>query len=160
MQGLTEEEKKKIFEEEKARLEAQEKLKRDRSRKRNIGCLSIIVILGLLLIIGHQLQKKEKPILKPPPKQIIKPTEEEEKMLKDLIEAKLVEKVNPELNEAWVDPVSWGLLKYDEKRNLARFLAIYCGKKKGTGLYWVNILDSYSGKKLANYSESWGFKVY
>lgn len=42
---------------------------------------------------------------------------------------------------------------------MALFLAEYCGKKKGTGLNWVEIKDIYSGKKLAKY-DSWRFKTY
>jgi hypothetical protein len=85
---------------------------------------------------------------------------EDEKMLKDLMESGIVENVNANMNEATVDPASWARMKFDAKKYLGCFLATYCGKKKGTGLNWVDILDSYSGKKLAKYSETFGFKVY
>jgi hypothetical protein len=85
---------------------------------------------------------------------------QDKKMMRDLEEAKLVESVNPDLNEAYVNPLTWAGMKFDEKKHLAWFLATYCGKKKGTGLNWVEIKDVYSGKVLAKYSESWGFKVY
>lgn len=85
---------------------------------------------------------------------------QEEKMMKDMLEAGLVEKINPELNEAFVDPSVWARMKYQDKEYLGRFLAFYCGKKKGTNLNWVDIRDSYTGKKFAKYSEAWGFKVY
>ena len=88
------------------------------------------------------------------------PTAEDEKMLKDLMESGIVESVNANMNEATVDPASWARMKFDAKKHLGWFLATYCGKKKGTGLNWVDILDSYSGKKLAKYSEAYGFKVY
>lgn len=67
MVSLTPEEKKKIYEEEKARLEAQEKLKKiaeekekraqaDRKAKENLmgcyGCLAIIVIVVLISLVG------------------------------------------------------------------------------------------------------------
>jgi len=42
---------------------------------------------------------------------------------------------------------------------LSRFLAEFCGKKKGTGASWVNIKDFYSGRKLAKYGLL-GLKVY
>ena len=85
---------------------------------------------------------------------------EDEKMLKDLMESGIVESVNANMNEATVDPASWARMKFDAIKHLGWFLATYCGKKKGTGLNWVDILDSYSGKKLAKYSEAYGFKVY
>ena len=68
--------------------------------------------------------------------------------------------VEPNLNKVLIDPGLWRSMKYSVKENVAATLAIYCGNKKGTQLYWVNIYDQYSGKKLAKYSRSWGFKVY
>ncbi len=77
-----------------------------------------------------------------------------------LKESGLLINVNPQLNEAFVNPAIWNGLLYQTKENCGRILAFYCGNKKGTNLNWVDIKDSYSGKKLAKYSESWGFKVY
>ena len=68
--------------------------------------------------------------------------------------------INPELNEAYIDSNLWGKMKYQVKENFAASLAIYCGNEKGTQLYWVNIYDQYSGKKIGKYSQSWGFTVY
>ena len=33
-------------------------------------------------------------------------------------------------------------------------------EERGKNLYWVDIYDKISAKKLAKYSKSWGFKVY
>jgi hypothetical protein len=68
--------------------------------------------------------------------------------------------IDPNLNKASIDPGLWNNMKYSLKEDFAATLAIYCGNKKGTQLYWVDIYDQYSGKKLAKYSRSWGFKVY
>jgi len=68
--------------------------------------------------------------------------------------------INPELNRAEIDLSLWNNLTYTVKENTSSALATYCGTKKSSGLYWVNIYDLYSGKKLAKYSQSWGFKVY
>jgi len=66
--------------------------------------------------------------------------------------------INPELNDAKVDPVVWKLLPFERKKEVGQRLAFYCGHKKGTNLNWVNINDYYSGKKLAKYSEATGFQ--
>jgi hypothetical protein len=87
-------------------------------------------------------------------------TQEDEKGLQMMLDAKMLDTINPQMNEAFINPVEWAKLKYDEKRQVGWFLARYCGRKKGTGLCWVEIKDSYSGRKLAKYSESWGFTVY
>ncbi len=63
-------------------------------------------------------------------------------------------------NKAYIDPKVWNSIDVNVKENLSRGLAIYCGNKKGTHLYWVDIYDKISGKKIAKYSNSWGFKVY
>jgi len=86
--------------------------------------------------------------------------DKEENEIKELKESGLLVRINPQLNEAYVNPAVWGGLDYQTKENIGRIIAFYCGRKKGTNLNWVNIKDSYSGKKLAKYSESWGFKVY
>ena len=36
----------------------------------------------------------------------------------------------------------------------------YLIHKKGTHLYWADIIDNVSGKRLAKYSRAYGFKVY
>ena len=84
----------------------------------------------------------------------------EEDAIKKLKESGLLVRINPQLNEAYVSPTIWRGLDYQTKENTGRVMAFFCGRKKGTNLNWVDIKDSYSGKKLAKYSESWGFKVY
>ena len=68
--------------------------------------------------------------------------------------------IEPKLNRAYINPDLWRNMKYRLKEDFAAGLAIYCADKKGTHIYWVEIYDLYSGKKLAKYSRTWGFKVY
>ena len=77
-----------------------------------------------------------------------------------LIQSGIVTKVNPEFNEAFVNPYPWSVASYEQKKSIGYVLAHYCGSAKGTNLYWVDIKDHYTGKRLAKYSEAWGFKVY
>ena len=72
----------------------------------------------------------------------------------------LLVRVEPSLNSAYVNPIKWGLLDIQDKERVSRNLAIYCGTTKGTNLNWVNIVDTRSGKVLALYSQSRGFKIY
>jgi hypothetical protein len=39
-------------------------------------------------------------------------------------------------------------------------MAYYCGQQKNSRLYWVSIRDALTGKRLAEYSESKGFKEF
>lgn len=68
--------------------------------------------------------------------------------------------IEPNLNKAYVNSSLWQNMKYSLKEDFAATLAIYCAQKKGSNSYWVKIYDQYSGKKLARYSQGWGFKIY
>ena len=70
MSELTPEEKKKIFEEEKERIEAQEKIKKQVGKKKTkeatIGCLAIIIIVVSIVIITSLKQPSEQESKAPP----------------------------------------------------------------------------------------------
>lgn len=83
-----------------------------------------------------------------------------EKSVNGLIATGLIKKIDASLNEAYVDGANWASLSIDDKKNVGRALAYYVGSKKGTNLYWVDIIDWKSDTKLAKYSDSWGFKAY
>lgn len=68
--------------------------------------------------------------------------------------------IEADLNKVYIDPLLWLQMDAKLKEDFSASLAIYCGNKKGTELYWVEIYDKQSGKKLAKYSQSWGFDVY
>lgn len=72
----------------------------------------------------------------------------------------LIVSVTPGLNKAQVEPVTWNSLNYNEKEYIGKIIASYCAEQKGTNLVWADIIDAYTGKRIAKYSESWGFKVY
>jgi hypothetical protein len=129
-----------------------------------LGVLGFIVLVYVLSLIFTSSPKKsstssEKSTPVSTAKKVEPPSPEEEKMMAGMLETKLVDRINPELNEAFVNPITWATMKYQDKEKVSWFLAVYCGKKKGTGLNWVDIKDMYSGKKLAKYSEAWGFKT-
>ena len=60
----------------------------------------------------------------------------------------------------YIDPNLWNSIDSKLKEDLSLSLAIYVGNERGKNLYWVDIYDKMSGKKLAKYSKSWGFKIY
>lgn len=68
--------------------------------------------------------------------------------------------IEHELNTVYVSHYLWNNIDYNAKKDFGMAMAIYCGNKKGTYLYWVDIRSKNSGKKLAKYSKSWGFKIY
>lgn len=72
----------------------------------------------------------------------------------------LIIKINPQLNVVYVNSEIWNRLDSQTKENAGRIMAFYCGREKGSNLNWVDIKDSYTGKRLAKYSENWGFKTY
>ena len=72
----------------------------------------------------------------------------------------LVKKITPELNKVYVNGYHWAMADIEQKEYIGKALALYCGYQKGTKLFWVDIYDWQSGKKVAKYSDSWGLKVY
>lgn len=131
-------------------------------KKKGIGCGSVILIIFLMIIIAGVIGNMSKKSPSPEKSANTRPSDgfKLEDDIKVCIETGLLVKINPQLNEAYVNPVIWHRLDYGLKEKTARSMAFYCGLKKGTNLNWVEIKDSYSGKKLAKYSQSWGFKVY
>ena len=69
-------------------------------------------------------------------------------------------RINPQLNEAYVNTAVWNRLDIQVKENIGRSMALYCGRKKGNKLNWIVIYDTRTGKKIAKYSENWGLKIY
>ena len=159
MTDLTDEEKRKIYEEEKARIEAQGEPSPTKGTDKRKGCL-LIMVLVFVGIVASQLSKRgATPASRPGARPISAVTAEDERMMGLMRETNLLVRFIPDMNEAFVNPISWATMKVDEKEKAAWFLAQYCGKKKGTGTNWVEVKDAYSGKLLAKYG-ALGFKVY
>jgi hypothetical protein len=69
-------------------------------------------------------------------------------------------RIESSLNTVYVDPSLWAAMDAKQKEDVSGALAIYCANQKGTTTYWVDILDKQSGRKLAKWSQAFGFKVY
>jgi len=48
---------------------------------------------------------------------------------------------------------------YVQKEDFAAATAVYIAEQTHSSLWWCDIYDIQSAKKLAKYSQSWGFKV-
>ena len=75
-----------------------------------------------------------------------------------LYDSGLLKKIDIDLNEAWVDPYLWNSLEYNTKVGIGMTLARICDKAGSTGR--ITFRNNYSGKKLASYSQSFGYKSY
>ena len=104
-------------------------------------CIAIILIA--FLAVGQSLRLTESQIA----------------FLQKLVDENYL-KLKPELNKAYVDPSLWNSMDINLKEDFAASLPIYCGNVKKTNIYWVDIYDLYSGKRIAKYSQTWGLKVY
>lgn len=115
------------------------------------GIILVVIILLLSQTIDHD--KKEEN------KTTNTKVHIPESVIQEMKNLGLLYKLNPQLNEAYIVGSIWGSLPIDQKETIARTLALYCGQAKGNNLHWVNVYDHLSGKKLAKYSETWGFTV-
>ena len=78
--------------------------------------------------------------------------------LQVLYDLGLLKKFDIDYNEAWVNPYIWNSLDYDTKVGIGITLAKICDKAGSTGR--ITFYNNNSGKKLAKYSQSFGFKNY
>ena len=125
-------------------------------KKSGMTALSIILLLSIgVVVLGYWFVDDTEELEK-------QRTEDIQKIESDyemLIENGVLIRINPSLNEAFVEPAIWNQVNVQTKEKVGRMMAMYCGYKKGTDLNWVNIKDNYTGKKLAKYSASWGLSI-
>jgi len=80
--------------------------------------------------------------------------------VRTLMDNGLIIQVDPMKNEALVDTYEWQITDDAAIEGQARLLAYYCGHQRNSRLYWVDIRDALSNRRIAEYSESKGFKAY
>lgn len=71
----------------------------------------------------------------------------------------IIQKFTPELNSVYIPTYARNNMSIDDLRVLGYVTACYSAYKKGNDLVWVDIYNYNTGKKIAKYSDSWGFKV-
>lgn len=86
-------------------------------------------------------------------------SQEQVNFTKTLVNEDLL-KIEYNLNRIHISDILWNNIDYQAKKDFSASMAIYCGNKKMTYLYWVDIYSKDSGKKLAKFSQSYGFKIY
>ena len=64
-----------------------------------------------------------------------------------------------ELNKVYIKPALWLAMDYKLKEDMTAAMAMYCAMKKGNDLIFVDVYDKQSGKKIAKYSQLWGYEV-
>lgn len=132
------------------------------------GCLPVLILAILFLIVISVIPSKKsrnnanKSNVRNAEQNRVKErlAQNSVKVINSFIESGFIEKMKPELNKAYVDYVVWSSFNVEQKEKIAQNMAYYCGYKKGTNLYWVEIYNYQSGKRIAKYSDAWGFKVY
>ncbi|HCK99966.1 MAG TPA: hypothetical protein DHW42_07695 [Candidatus Marinimicrobia bacterium] len=78
--------------------------------------------------------------------------------LQVLYDSGLLKKLDIDQNEAWIDVYIWNSLDYDTKVGIGITLAKICDRAGSTGR--ITFYDNRSGKKVARYSQSYGYKSY
>lgn len=83
----------------------------------------------------------------------------EQTALLDDLQARGILAIDPQLNKAYVDVGLWTAMDAKQKEDLSAAVSIYCANRKGTTAYWAEIYDRQSGRKLAKWSQAYGFSV-
>lgn len=63
------------------------------------------------------------------------------------------------LNRVYIKPALWTEMDYKLKEDMTVSFAIYCAMKKGSDTIYIDVYDKQSGKKIAKYSQLWGYEV-
>lgn len=71
----------------------------------------------------------------------------------------IIQKFVPELNSVYIPTKARNNMGIDDLQILGYITACYSAHKKGNDLVWVDIYNYNTGKKIAKYSDSWGFKM-
>lgn len=93
------------------------------------------------------------------------PTTEQVKEARRIVhkaeEVGLVYKIDLQLQSVWVDSDLWNLLTYDVKEVYALSFAYFISDENSTtkNISWIGIRDKYTGKEIASYGSTWGFRV-
>lgn len=118
------------------------------------------IIIAILAISFTSYSFCEKPFCERPTA-CEKPTAPDiDKCIQVLIEADILGKIEPDFNKAYVSEDAWNSVNIEQKKLIAIVLARYCAFKRGKDDKWVDIYGWYSGKKIAEYSDTWGLKIY
>ena len=80
-----------------------------------------------------------------------------ERAVHELLSEGAIKKIDPAFHEAHISRMVWNLLNIDQRQGLGQTLAYYCGWKSNDKSYWVEIKDFQTGRRLAKWSESWGY---
>lgn len=72
----------------------------------------------------------------------------------------IVASSEPTLNSVYVTRTAQKVLKYDDYQTMGYIYACLSSEVKGNDLVWSEIYDEVTHKKIAKYSESYGFKMY
>lgn len=75
-------------------------------------------------------------------------------------EGKIIYSFTPELNTVKITPLAEKQLLADDIQTLGYITACYSGYIKGNNLNWAEIYSAKTNKKIAKFSESYGFKMY
>lgn len=86
-------------------------------------------------------------------------TQEQVNYLEGVVDQGLL-KLEAEDSHAYVDSQFWSQMQYDFKQTFTAACAMYFAMKRNNDLVYVTMYDLYSGKKLAKFTEYWGFEAY
>jgi len=168
MGELTPEEKQKIYEEEKFRLEAQKNLIKSAQKKKSqhttIGCLvAIILIVFVVLYVSiiDRAPSSSSPVPQAPKEITDTATKMKvEAIVKEALGNGTIKKISIQASKAWIQEDVWTAIDSQIKENIAKNLALYFSIQKNQEYRSAEIIGWISGKKMASYTSLGGFKVY
>lgn len=122
-----------------------------------VGLWFLAIVVALAFQAVTQGPKKALSTLTPEPKYSDWFIEQLESDISDMQRLGVLVRVEPSMNQAYVNAIIWAGVNIDAKTTIAKKLAQYC-EAKGQSQR-IRILDYQSGRELATFSSSWGLEV-
>ena len=76
-----------------------------------------------------------------------------------LLEQGLLERINAEQNEVFVNEEAWNGTEPAVQEGMSRLLAAHCAQAKKSSVFWVDVKGAQSSRRLGKYSRAQGFRA-
>lgn len=141
-----------------------EEIKKDikeTEKKKPSGCLIAVIVVFVLfiflLIVGSSSDSSTSATSKTSSCPSVTDMEDAISQYKSV---DVIKKITPELNTVYISSTAQNVMDVDSMRTLGYISACYSAHIKGNDLVWAEIYNYNTGKKIAKYSKSYGFKMY
>lgn len=134
--------------------------KKGNSGSKAVGCLVIgLILIFLILVVPFIIGANSDDNYSTTSNSSCPPSQELEDAITQYREGHIISGIVPQLNTVYITNAAQNQLSPSDIETLGYLTACYSAYKKGNNLVWVDIYNTQTRKKIAEYSQSYGFKM-